>query len=342
MLRGVFFFLFPISLALMVSWVALDLSGYKSYLVVDTASASNATVLGTAHEVSLPPKPKPLPPPIPSFAPGVKPFLPTTAHSVILMDATTGTVLTEDEPNTRRPIASLTKLFTALMVFESGKNLDEWVTITPEMLTPDGTRIGCPRSNVCTGERLRVGEQLTLRDMVKAMLMNSANDAAQGIAVYLAGSEDAFVQKMNARAKSLGLKNTSFCSSSGLEPEGREQTCYSSALDVATYAKEALKYDELWQLAKTPKSNIVSRDGSVVHEIFNTDELLGQWEGLIGTKTGFTPRAGYSVLGLTHTRDEKHTLIAVLLNDPYRWTSLKDLWKHAEDNLVWKQLEPQP
>jgi D-alanyl-D-alanine carboxypeptidase len=252
------------------------------------------------------------------------------------MDAESGIVLQEKNAHEERQIASLTKLMTAILVVERTANVDEPVTIDEEMITADGTRVGCPRSGFCNGVRLHVGEQLSVRDLLKAMLMNSANDAAQSLAKHTAGSMEAFVGLMNARAGALGLQNTHFCTPSGLEPDGHESSCYSSAFDVARIASQALKYDIIWELARTPGTTITSRDGKYVHDIFNTDVLLGEDASLIGTKTGFTPLAGYSLLAISYDPDRQHKVVSVVLNDTERWSSVKKMFAWAFQSHYWR------
>lgn len=259
-----------------------------------------------------------------------------SAHASVVMDAESGIVLQEKSAHEKRQIASLTKLMTSILVMERIDDLDETVIIDHEMVDTEGTRIGCPRSGFCNGVRLHVGEELSVRDLLKAMLMNSANDAALALAKHVSGSVDTFVDVMNARARALGLQNTHFCTPSGLEPEGRESGCYSSAFDIARIASQALKYDMIWELARTPGSTIVSKDGKYAHDIFNTDILLGEYPDLVGAKTGFTPLAGYSLLAISFDPERQHKVVSVVLNDPERWSSVKRMFSWAFQSHYWR------
>lgn len=274
------------------------------------------------------------------FRPELRPYAPhlsiATAHASIILDADSGEVLYENDADERRQIASLTKLFTATLVVEMVKNLDEPVTIYEEAVYSEGTRVGCPRSGFCNGERLKVGEQVSVRDLLKAALMNSANDAAIALGMHIGGTQEGFAKIMNARARELGLSNSHFCTPSGLEPDGRESECYSSARDVALLTAHALKYDILWDTMRLEKTFISSSDGKYSHEIFNTDELLGQLPNLIGTKTGFTPLAGYSLLAVATDQSRNHKVIAVLLNDPYRWQSIRSMFDWSFQAVDWR------
>lgn len=274
------------------------------------------------------------------FQPVLKPYAPRisvpTAHASVIMDVDSGEILYARNAEDRRQIASLTKLFTATVVMDRIKDLDELVTIDEEAVYADGTRVGCPRSGFCNGERLRVGEKVRARDLLKAALMNSANDAAIALGKHIGKTQDGFAKIMNDRAKELGLTHSNFCTPSGLEPDGREEECYSSALDVAKIAAHALKYEALWDIMRIEKTIIVSADGRYSHEIFNTDELLGQLPNLIGTKTGFTPLAGYSLLAVASDDTRNHKIVSVVLNDPYRWQSIRSMFDWSFTAFDWK------
>jgi D-alanyl-D-alanine carboxypeptidase len=274
------------------------------------------------------------------FRPELRPFAPNlsivSAHASIILDVDSGKVLHENDADERRQIASLTKLFTATLVVERIKDLDELVTIDEEAVYAEGTRIGCPRSGFCNGERLKVGEKISVRSLLKAALMNSANDAAIALGKHIGGTQDGFAKIMNARAKELGLKNTHFCTPSGLEPDGRESECYSSARDVALLTKHALDYEVIWDIMRMEKMNIFSADGKYSHEIFNTDQLLGQLPNLLGTKTGFTPLAGYSLLAVATDQSQNHRVVAVLLDDPNRWQNIRSMFDWSFQAVDWK------
>lgn len=259
-----------------------------------------------------------------------------SAHASVVMDAESGVVLQERNAHERRQIASLTKLMTAMLVVERVKNLDESVIIDREMLQTEGTRVGCPRSGFCNGVRFQPGERITVESLLKACLMNSANDAALALAKHTGGTAEGFVELMNARARALGLRNTQFCTPSGLEIDGRESECYSSAFDVARIASHALRYDILWEFARMSNTTITSTDGKWSHEIFNTDQLLGTFPELIGAKTGFTPLAGYSLLAISSDPDRKHRVVSVVLNDPERWSDIKKMFAWAFQSHYWR------
>jgi len=265
-------------------------------------------------------------------------FAVPTAHSAVLLDVATGMSLYEQDADERRAIASITKLFTAMIVVERVDNLEEAVIIDEEIVYSEGTRVGCPRTGYCIGERLHVGERISVRNLLRAALMNSCNDAALALAKHVGGTKEGFTAIMNERAKGLGLENSHFCTPSGLELDDpvAESGCYSSARDIAKVAAYALRYDEIWEIMRTSKTDISSVDGKYVHEIFNTNELLGQYPNLVGTKTGFTPRAGYSLLAVAGDPERgKHRIVAVVLDDYYRWQSIQDMFSWGFSAYEW-------
>lgn len=275
-----------------------------------------------------------------SFQPELKEYSPrlaiVTAHASVIMDAESGKILYARNADERRQIASLTKLFTATIVMERVKNLEELVTIDEEAVYSEGTRVGCPRSGFCNGVRLKPGEKLSVRDLLKAALMNSANDAAVALGKHIGKTQDGFAKIMNDRAEELGLSNSHFCTPSGLEPDGREHECYSSASDVARIATHALSFPELWEIMRVEKEFITDASGKYTHEIFNTDQLLGQFPNLVGTKTGFTPLAGYSLLAVASDAAANHKVVAVVLDDQSRWQSIRSMFDWSFQAFDWK------
>jgi D-alanyl-D-alanine carboxypeptidase (penicillin-binding protein 5/6) len=259
------------------------------------------------------------------------------AHSSIILDVESGTILHYNNGKERRPIASLTKLMTAILVLEKVENLDEEVTVDADAVYIDGTRIGCPRSGYCPTQRLKVGEKITVISLLKAMLMNSANDAALALAKHVGGNEEKFVDDMNRKAKELELMDTHFCTASGLDIDGRENECYSSAYDVARIASYSMKYDLIWEILRMPsKITVTSADGTCSHEIINTDLVLNQVSNCLGGKTGFTPAAGHSLLLAVSDDEKKHKIVAVVLDDPYRWQDIKKMVDWSFESYEWK------
>ena len=255
------------------------------------------------------------------------------ATSSVVIDVDTGTVLHYDNGRKKTPIASLTKMMTAIIVMEKLKNLDEPVTIDKEALMAEGTKVGCPRSGYCIDERLHEGEKITAKDLLMAMLLNSANDAAIALGKHIAGSQKEFAELMNEKAKELNLGDSNFCNPSGLD----EDNCYSSAYDLARIAAYSMRYDLIWKIMRMPEAQVSSCDGKYSHLLKNTDLLLEQMPNCLGGKTGFTYNAGKSLMmAAVDPQKGKHRIVAVILNDNNRWEDMVNLINWTFDNYEWK------
>ena len=220
----------------------------------------------------------------------------TNASCAILMDAESGRVLYEQNSHQPRLIASITKLMTALVAVEQGSDLDEVVVIKGEWLGSEGSSI-----------YLKAGEEITLRGLLYGLLLQSGNDAAMAIACHTAGSEAEFVAMMNRRAAELGMKDSSFANPSGLNDDKH----YSSAYDMALAAQACLKNETVAEICATRSITIGTRT------FVNHNKLLYRYEGCVGMKTGFTEKAGRTLVSAAAR--EGQTLICVTLNDGDDW-----------------------
>ena len=221
-------------------------------------------------------------------------------RAAILMEPETGRVLYEKAPDERMPIASITKLMTLLLTFEAirgGKlTLDTPVPVSEHAYHMGGSQIW-----------LEPGEQFTLDEMLRAICVSSANDAAVAVAELVGGSEPVFVEQMNARAAELGMTNTTFRNACGLDTEGH----LSTARDVAVLSRYLLNTcPEL--LHDTGIWTDSLRNGQT--QLVNTNKLLRRYSGITGLKTGTTSGAGVCI-SASATRDGL-TLIAVVLGSP--------------------------
>ncbi len=260
-------------------------------------------------------------------------------HSGIILDAESGNILWEKKSTEKRSIASMTKLVTAMVVIDRVRDLNEIVSVPESVSNIEGTKVGCPTSVICNGERLQTGEKVRIIDLLKAMLMFSANDAATVLAIHISGSEEEFAKLMNARMKEIGAGNTNFCRPSGLEFDEDVESCYSSAYDIARVSAHLLRYDKydiLWDIMKTKEDTFTSVDGSIKHELKNTNRLIDEMPNLVGAKTGFTPRAGYCLNLTAFSEDKKHKVISVVLDDYHRFDDVQEMSAWAFDNYVWK------
>lgn len=261
------------------------------------------------------------------------------AHAAIVLDVDSGTILWEKNSTEKRSIASMTKLVTAMVVVDRIRDLDEIVTIPSGVIPIEGTSVGCPTSVICNSEQFYVGEKVRVRDLLKSALIFSANDAATILGLHVAGSEEAFADLMNARMKEIGAGNTHFCRPSGLEFDADVESCYSSAYDIArvmAHLKQYEKYDVLWEMMRTKETTFHDVDGTVEHELKNTNRLIGDLPYLVGAKTGFTPRAGYCLGLASSDATRKHTVISVVLDDYHRFDDVKMMNEWAFHNFTWQ------
>lgn len=227
------------------------------------------------------------------------------AKAAVLMDARSGRILYEVNSDTPLPVASLTKMMTLTIVLEALDRgeiaLDDIITASEFAASKRGTRIW-----------LEAGEQMTLNELLYAIAVGSANDAAVAVAEYVAGSEQAFVDLMNARAKELGLENTHFLNSTGLPPDtGPEHTM--TARDAAHLARHALSVPRFMDYVSTYEY-IMRKSTTGIPVLWNNNKLLRRYSGVDGIKTGFTTAAGYC-MAVTAVRDGLR-LIAVVLGSP--------------------------
>lgn len=216
------------------------------------------------------------------------------------MDPETGQLIFGKRPHARRPVASLTKLMTALLVFEQTKPR-EWVIVSEEAAPPRNL-VGVSTLGLKSGERIRV------EDLLYALLLQSANDAAVALAEHVSGTSEAFEREMNTRAEALGASDTEFLSPNGLDDDG-----YSSAADMARIASAVLKAPKLRKIMQTKFYEIPAPAGQPSREIQNRNVMLWLYPGTTGGKTGFTYDAGYCVV-VSANRGEM-SLLAVILGE---------------------------
>jgi len=218
------------------------------------------------------------------------------ASCAVLMDAESGRVLYEQNSHQPRQIASITKLMTALVAVEQAEDLDEVVTIKGEWLGSEGSSI-----------YLKAGEEITLKGLLYGLLLQSGNDAAMAVACHTAGSVEKFAALMNRRAAELGMKDSSFANPSGLNDDQH----YSTAYDMALAAQACLANETVAEICATRSVTIGTRT------FVNHNKLLYRYEGCVGMKTGFTEKAGRTLVSAATRAGQ--TLICVTLNDGNDW-----------------------
>lgn len=255
------------------------------------------------------------------------------AESAILIDGDTGKVLYEKAAYEKREPASTTKIMTAMLTLEHCK-LDDVATVTSEAITsvPSGY----------SSDLLKMGEELTIKDLLYALLLPSSNEAANVLAIHVAGSIDSFASMMNTKAVELGCKNTHFLNPNGVHDEDH----YTTAYDLAIMAREAMKNDTFKQIVSTasytlPSTNKYTR---IDRNLITTNDLIKKqsknyYEYAIGIKTGSTTPAK-NCLVASATKDGKN-LISVVLKadkDSDRYNDTKTLFNYGFDNFSKKDI----
>ena len=248
-----------------------------------------------------------------------------SAPSAVLMESSTGKIVYEKNSHEQRPCASVTKVMTLLLVFEAidrGKlSLEDTITASEHAASMGGSDIW-----------LENGETMSADDMIKATVVASANDAAVALAEHLSGSEDAFVEQMNNRAKELGMNDTVFKNCNGLDEEGH----VTSANDVAIMSRELTKHEKIFDYTAIWLDNL--RDGKT--QIVNTNKLLKTYNGITGLKTGTTDDAG-CCMSATATRGDV-SLISVVLgceSGKQRFADAAALLDYGFANIAVKELK---
>lgn len=231
-----------------------------------------------------------------------------SAQSAVVLTADTGAVLFEKDGHTPRPVASTTKIMTALLALEAAQEQgDPLVDITQEMVEVEGSSMG-----------LQAGDSISLTGLAAGMLLASGNDAANAAALYLEGSLESFAARMNQRAAALGMEDTHFVTPSGLDGEDAQGLGHlSTAYDMALLARAALEDQAFRQLCSSPSLAVEFAEPVKRVTYTNHNKLLAQYQGCVGVKTGFTKEAGRCLVSAAE-RDGA-LLIAVTLNAPNDW-----------------------
>lgn len=232
-----------------------------------------------------------------------------TATSTVVLDMDSKRILYEKNKDERRLIASITKIMTAVIAIEN-KNLDDVVTVGEEVLPMYGSNI-----------YVEVGEKMTLRDLLYGLLLRSGNDAAVVIANYVGGTEENFVKMMNEKAQMLGMKNTVFKNSHGLDEDTQN---YSTAYDMALLSSYANTLMEYCEISGTKKWSVSTDVKSYLWN--NRNKLLTLYEYATGGKTGYTPKAGRTLV--TTANKGNLNLTIVTLNDDNMYETHESLYEY--------------
>ncbi len=232
------------------------------------------------------------------------------------MEQDTGRILYTKDANTKRKIASITKIMTAIIAIESG-DMEQMVLITPEMLKTEGSSI-----------YLQVGEKIKLRDLVYGLLLRSGNDAAQAIAITVGGSIPGFVHMMNEKAAWIGMTNTSFTNPHGLDDGDKH---VSTAEDMAELMRYAMNNEEFRTITAAKSHTVPSKDSKWDRLWQNKNKLVtGLYPFATGGKTGFTKKAGRTLVS-TATKNDM-SLVAVTIDAPNDWDDHKKMFETSFKN----------
>ena len=235
-----------------------------------------------------------------------------SGRSAILMDVDSGRILYEKDIDTKRLIASTTKIMTCLIALENG-NLDDMVTVGDEVLTMYGTNI-----------YIEVGEKMSLRDLLYGLMLRSGNDASVVIAKHIGGTIENFVNMMNEKAGELGMKNTVYNNPHGLDEETKN---YSTAYDLAILSSYASKNKTYLEITSTKKYSTSNETKSYLW--YNRNKLIS-YKKMTSGKTGYTPDAGKTIVSTASNGNLN--LTAVSLNDGNIYTTSENLYEYGFSN----------
>lgn len=235
-----------------------------------------------------------------------------TARSVLMYDITSGSTLYERNARKRMPMASITKIMTAIIALENPLNSDRYV-VSKEALVGENSM------------GLSEGEVLSLEDLLYGLLLPSGNDAAEVIAQNHPGGRERFIQAMNRKAQALGLSDTNFTNPSGLEGDGDQHTTAYDLLVITRYAID--NHPEFIKIVSSAEKEIPPSDTHKGYMLKNDTNLITTYPGVKGVKTGFTNEAGMCLV--TYLEYGGHRIIGVLLNSQDRRQEMKDLLDYS-------------
>ncbi|RJP46396.1 MAG: D-alanyl-D-alanine carboxypeptidase [Armatimonadetes bacterium] len=245
-------------------------------------------------------------------APQVYPEI--TAKSAYFVDIDTGQVLYEKNPEIKLPIASLTKIMTAIVALEN-RRMDEKleVSMRASQMEPDAMF-------------LKAGERLTVEELLYGIFLVSGNDAAEVLAEKVLGDRESFIAQMNAKAKQIGMNDTYLINPSGLQEDDKEQ--YSTAYDIALMSRYAIRYfPRLTEISSTPHIVLPQSPFHQEYNLYSGINLLTTYPGVKGFKTGYTPEAGLTLV--TYAQKDDKRIIGVLLSSQNRREEARELLDYS-------------
>ena len=232
----------------------------------------------------------------------------TSAKAAVVIDGYTGEILYSQNCDERLPMASTTKIMTALLLCELGDDLTQEIVTTREMVTVEGSSMG-----------LMAGDTVSYHDLLYGMMLSSGNDAANTAAIAIGGSVSRFVKLMNERAERMGLVDTHFVTPSGLDADGH----YTTAYELALITKEALANENFAKAAASQSARLCYGNPPYNRTLTNHNKLLKMYDDIIGVKTGFTKKSGRCLVSAS--KKDGKLVIAVTLNDGNDWADHRAL-----------------
>ena len=257
-------------------------------------------------------------PPIPQVNSSKKPQL--LAQSAIVVDSATNRILYSSNPDQRIYPASVTKLATAVTALNIYP-LKEVMTVTTEY--QEGKVM-----------ELKVGERMTVKSLVQALLVYSANDAAFNLANHHSGGLEEFIKEMNLINQKYGLKNTNFTNYDGIHHPNH----YSTVYDLSQLARLAIKNPIVREVVKNKNLTVEDIDKKYSHQLVSTNELLDVVPEIMGLKTGWTPEAGGCFVGLVNL--DGHEVITVVAQSQDRFADTKSLINWLKESVIWQEYQP--
>lgn len=230
-----------------------------------------------------------------------------SAKGYCLINADTFEVLAGENIHKKLPMASTTKIMTSLILAELG-DLDREIVTTEQMVTVEGSSMG-----------LLAGDKVSYYELMVGMLLPSGNDAANSVAIAVAGSVEKFAELMNAKAQEIGMRNTNFVTPSGLDSEEH----YSTAYDMALLGAYALKNDTIREIVSKESITVSFGNPPYQRTLYNHNKLLNGYDNCIGIKTGYTKKSGRCLVSAA--KENGCTVVAVTLNAPNDWSDHKEL-----------------
>lgn len=246
-----------------------------------------------------------------------------SAISILIDSQGNQDILFDKHTDEKLPIASLTKLMTAYIVWEN-YDLSQLIEISRKAVKEEGN----------SGD-FKIGESLTVEALLYSLLIESSNDAAAALTEVI--GEEPFVDLMNLEAKTLGIENTHFFNSTGLEPDNPDELVnYSTTEDLVKLTAYLLKTNsKILEISALPEYDLYSLDGVFHHRLRNTNELLAEFSGIIGSKTGWTPQAQGCLLLVNKVPKNRGVIINVVLGSPDRFEEMRKLINWIGEAYQW-------